>query len=248
MSWGPPSADRASSRLAPPRLHLSGEQAGPPPRLKQPGIFHHGKHGNARSGGTETVGERDPKDDSTAILPLKHASDLSTFRREHILAKSSVLHCLWRKVQIARAGYFESRVADATCLQGFHDTRLPNTPRGRFESRVADVLTRLPNTPRGRFELFAEGNGSPMATAMPGSWRKVLKSPAYWRGMFAVGEALRAHFHNRFPTCVCSFRVFRGEKIADRPADEAKRLANPCRYWVKRHFDRSQSGKVAKRC
>ena len=55
-----------------------------------------------------------------------------------------------------------------------------------------------------------------MTTAMPDSWRKVLKSPAYWMGMFAVGEALRSHFPNRFQCPAnAGFGVFRGEKTAD---------------------------------
>ena len=100
-------------------------------------------------------------------------------------------------VQTVRAGQFESRVADTPCLQGLHDSRLPNTPRGRFE-------------------LFGEGNGSPMTTAMSGSWRKVLKSPACRRGMFEVGKALRSHFSNRFQCPAnAGFGVFRGEKTAD---------------------------------
>ena len=36
------------------------------PLYKSPRQFHHGTHGNARSGGTEAVGERDLRDPSTA--------------------------------------------------------------------------------------------------------------------------------------------------------------------------------------
>ena len=119
MSRVPSSADRASRRDRPRASNSRG-------------FFTTEVHGDPHSRGTETVGERDPKDDSTAILPLKHASDLSTFRREHILAKSSVLHCLWRKVQIARAGYFESRVAEP-----LHD----------FQTPLAGNLNRVSPTP-----------------------------------------------------------------------------------------------------
>ena len=166
--------------MSPPQFGGCNSRFKTPPRLKQPRFFTTEVHGNPHSRGTETVGETDRLAQfNPAECPLHPANGLSTISTRALKRRPMDKSPCVEIVQTVRAGQFESRVSGVPCLQGLHDTRLPNTPRGRFE-------------------LFAEDNGSPMTTAMPGSWRKVLKSPAYWMGMFAVGEALRSHFPNRF--------------------------------------------------
>ena len=40
-------------------------------------LKNHGKHGNARSGDTEAVGEKDLRDSLTTNTPLRNATDLN---------------------------------------------------------------------------------------------------------------------------------------------------------------------------
>ena len=140
---------------------------------KRWGFFHHGAHGSCirRHGKRLVKGNRSDK--SIAELPLRPASDLSTFR--HDLGIAVFIFDPLPLAKSSNRSRWVLRIVAGPWCQHFSISH----------SHIPTSHT-LPNTQRGRFELFRQDKATSMKRQRVARVEKVLKATACRRGSIVV--------------------------------------------------------------